>query len=355
MTIPPSGPIKLSGDLKRTFGGDSNPSLGEYYKDRVNLTGVPVRGTPISLGTFRSVTLNSLLEVITSTTSVTWTPILKTAKNIHVYVVGAGGSGGVASAESDPGIFGIDGTAAAAGGGAGGVGYVIYPQAYIPSAAVVRAGVGGSGSSASGENTGNAGSTGTSSSFTPEPSTLPRISAGGGRGGAAAWSSTPGNDVADTKSYQTGGGETPGGTATVTNIATIPNLVYGSFSGGSGGSARAEGSNPRGAAGGGGAPAFLVAHDNAKNGSFAGTDQAASGGKASEYSSFPNILETYLSNNGYSTARSLYSFDGSNGVLGVTGVSPGFGGGSGGVVRFNTGLVTSTSGGNGIILIVYEV
>jgi hypothetical protein len=345
MSIPPFGPIKIS-DLRKTFGGDDNPSLGEYYKDRVNLSGVPIRGTPISIGSFRGITVDTIVEVITSTTEVTWTPKFRNAKNVHVYVIGGGGSGGVASADVQ---FFFDGVAAAAGGGAGGLGYAVYPRIYIPTSARVRAATGGAGSFASGENTGKAGTTGGSSYFIPIQS-LPSINANGGRGGSAAWQSGFGSQTARTSDF----GTSPGGTASVSRTSQIPNLIFDTFSGGAGGDAVASGGGVRQAAGGGGAAAFLIDHDNVKNGSPA-TNNAAFGAKVSDYLSFPFILEGFLSNSGFQPIRSLYSFDGSNGVLGTSGISPGYGGGSGGVVRSNNGTVSSSSGGDGIVLIVYEL
>jgi hypothetical protein len=56
MSITPIVPISFS-DLQTEFGGENPISLGEYYKNAAtgyttNVVGVPIEGTPISLGLF---------------------------------------------------------------------------------------------------------------------------------------------------------------------------------------------------------------------------------------------------------------------------------------------------------------
>lgn len=337
MSIKASGPLSIS-NIVTEFGGNKPHSLSEYYKDKINTAGIPEVNNPIPFSAFYDKNFIEL-EVITSTTQINWVPRNKNAKNMHVYVIGAGGSGGAAVADDSGATRGV---AAAGAGGAGGLGYFVFPNKYIPRSATIRAGTGGKGASKSGRNSGIAGNFGTSSYFRSS-SPFKQIFANGGSGGGAAWWSGSGRDTAEASGAGGGGGSM---TNSSTSIPGIPNVI---INGGSGGSARASGRGTETAAGGGGAPAFLNANDNFKNGA-AGSNSNGAGAKPSDYLSTPNILTTYLENRGESSVFSLYSFNASNG----NGGNANYGAGSGGAAS-RGGTATSGNGGNGIIIIVYEI
>jgi hypothetical protein len=336
VTIKSSGsPLNLT-EVQTEFGGVVPISISEYYG---LATGLPTTGQPISMSSFYGKTF---LVVDKITSSGTWVNRNRNATYVHIYVVGAGGSGGVAYPENRT-VFLIgnqEGVGVAAGGGAGGVSYSRVAGNAITSANIVI-GTGGAGVSTSAEGAEIPGNAGSSSSFIG--SSLNMVG-GGGSGGSA-------NTVIDAQSTTASVPSTPGGTASGGNL--------GNFTGGSGGSVLVTTSNLGYGASGGGAPAF-EADDTTKNSpsiSVNASTGVSDGAKVSTYSTQPFVLGNYPASR--SQARVVGSlitdFDGSSGLLQTntsTG-SPLFGAGSGGSSQ--RGTPRSGRGGNGVVIIVYEI
>lgn len=327
MPLQSSGAITFT-DIQDEFGGVTPISLNEYY---ALASGLPTTGG-ISLNDFYS---KIFVVYETITTSRTWTPKVNLARFIHIYVVGAGGSGGHGWAASNVGTYGnTDGAAGASGGGAGGVAYSSI-AASAAGSSTVTVGVGGAGVKRTSQNGSVDGNAGTASTFVGSGLNL----RGNGGGAGLAVAATSGG----TDSGSRDGGA--GGTA----IGGSSNLT-----GGRGGNMSISGSDVIRSAAGGGAPRFMSANDGA--GTNSGNEQATAGAKASDYTSFPVILNTYITGRSQTAIinSTRTTFDASNGLInsGPTG-TPTYGAGSGGSGhRSDTG---SGSGGNGVVYIIYEV
>lgn len=330
MTIKSSGnPLNLT-EIQTEFGGVVPISLSEYYG---LASGLPTSGQPINMSTYYGKTF-IVVEQITS--NVTWAPKLNKSRFMHIFVIGAGGSGGHGWAASNVGIFGTtDGVAGGAGGGAGGVSYSILPGSTSGSANI-GIGVGGVGVSVGGGQRSIDGNSGSSSSFVGLGLNM---IAQGGAGGEASQATSGGGD-------STSGLGGTGGSASGGNTL---NLL-----GGSGGGYSVSGSDVRKSGAGGGAPRFLAGHNGTAQSST--TENTTSGAKVSLYGTYPVILTSYISNKAQTPilGASITSFDGSDGNIssGRTG-TPLYAGGSGGSgVRANN---PTGNGGNGLVIIVYEI
>jgi hypothetical protein len=168
---------------------------------------------------------------------------------------------------------------------------------------------------------------------------------GGGNGGAA---STRIDRQTTTDSVPT----TPGGTASGGNV--------GNFTGGNGGSVRISKGDLGYAASGGGALAFEANDSTSKNSAAidSTTNTASAGAKVSEYpGTYPSILNAYPASKSQSilVGSTITSFDGSDGrILTNTRTgSPAYGAGSGG--SCHRGTPASGAGGDGMVIIVYEI
>lgn len=327
MPIKSSGAISFS-DIRAEMGpaGTGSMNLGSY---RGIAPGIPTNGD-ISLSDFYGKSF-FVTEIITSGSS--WAPKLNFARFIHIFVVGAGGSGG----SSWPRSGFTDGVGAASGGGAGGVAYSRIPrsQAALSSISI---GVGGAGVRSVGESTSTQGNPGTNTTFTG--SGLVMVGNGGSRGNAA--NRTDGG----TTSISVAGAL--GGTATGGN--------QGNFTGGSSGAASISTSGVGKVASGGGAPAFQSAHNALKNAQDASGQVGTPGALVSGYGSWPTILSTYQVSRGQSAvlASNVLSFDGTSGKRNEESLDATFGAGSGGIAASGSTLY-SGRGGNGVIIIVYEI
>lgn len=328
MTIKSSGPLSLS-EIQAEFGGQNPISLTEYYGVA---SGIPTSGR-ISISDFYGKALSGdfLSEIITSSQS--WTSKNNLARFIHIFVIGAGGSGGMGWPARNVGFFGnTDGVAGAGGGGAGGVAYSIIPGGTSGSA-TVTIGAGGTGVGVGGERSAISGNAGSASSFVGLGLNM---SASGGGGGQATQATSGGGD-------STSGSGGAGGSASGGNTLNL--------TGGAGGGYSVSGSDVRTSAAGGGAPRFLSA--DAGTAASSTTDTTTAGIKVSGYSAYPTVA-TYLSNRSQPfLASTILSYDASDGNRSGASGSPTYGAGSGGVATESA--VTSGRGGNGAVIIIYEV
>lgn len=336
MTTPTSGPISLL-DIQNEFGGQTPISLNEYYS---MAAGLPANGA-ISINSFYN---KQFLVVETITSSGTWTPKLNKATNIHIFAIGAGGSGGHGWPARNVGAFGsTDGVAGASGGSAGGTSYSIIAAANAATSNVVI-GTGGAGVRVTSEDNATAGRAGTLTSFTGSGLTM--VANGGKAGGAS-------RSLGGSGAFTSGPAVT-GGTASGGNVAN--------FTGGSSGSYSCAANVNQGAgiytwssASGGGAVRFD--DSNLSNSPSANNSvRASAGAKVSNYSTVPAILSTYISGRSQTPvlSGSITSFDGSNATVTSGGTAtPTYGSGSGA-----SGAEASSftgNGGNGVVIIVYEI
>ncbi len=328
MTIKSSGPLSLS-EIQAEFGGSNPISLTEYYGVA---SGIPTSGR-ISISDFygKALSGNFLSEIITSSQS--WTLKNKLARFIHIFVIGAGGSGGMGWPARHVGPYGnTDGIAGGGGGGAGGVAYSII-SGVSSGSATITIGSGGAGVGVGGEESAISGNAGSASSFVGLGLNM---SAGGGGGGTGSQSTSGGGDG-------TSGAGGAGGSASGGNTANL--------TGGAGGGFAISGSSVRTTAAGGGAPRFSSA--DAGTAASSTTDSTTPGIKVSGYSAYPTIA-TYLSNRSQPfLASTILSYDASDGNRSGASGSPTYGAGSGGVATESA--VTSGRGGNGAVIIIYEV
>ena len=326
MAVKTSGTLSLEGDIVGEFGGARPHSLSEYYDVA---SGIPTSGS-ISISNFYGKTF-LVAEIITSSRS--WTPRYNLARFIHIFVVSAGGSGGMGWPARNVGFFGnTDGVAGAGGGGAGGVSYSVVPGTTSGSA-TITIGAGGTGVGVGGERNAISGNAGTASSFVGLGLNMSASGGGGGQGSQAT----------------SGGGDSTSGSGGAGGSASGGNTL--NLTGGSGGGYSVSGSNPRTTAAGGGAPRFLSA--NAGTAANSTTDSTTAGIKVSGYGAYPTVA-TYASNRSQPfLASTILSFDASNGNRGGASGSPTYGAGSGGVATESA--VTSGRGGNGVVIIIYEV
>lgn len=325
MTIKSTGPLSLT-EIQAEFGGNTPISLDEYYGVA---SGVPVSGQ-ISFNDFYGKTFLVYERI---TTSGSWSPRKNLARFIHIFVIGAGGSGGMGWPARNVGTYGnTDGVAGGGGGGAGGVSYsVISPPA--SGSAAITIGTGGTGVLVNGEGAAVNGNAGTASSFVGFGLNM---TAGGGSGGQGRANDDGGN----TSTSGSGGG---GGTATGGNAANL--------SGGAGGGFSVSGSGVRTTAAGGGAPRFLSS--NAGTAASSTTDSTTSGIKVSGYTSYPAIA-TYAANKSQPFLSStITDYDASNGSRSGASGAPLYGAGSGGVAVESA--TRTGKGGNGVVIIVYEI
>ena len=139
-----------------------------------------------------------------------------------------------------------------------------------------------------------------------------------------------------------------GGTATGGN--------QGNFTGGSSGAASISARGVGKVASGGGAPAFQSAHNALKNAQDASGQVGTPGALVSGYGSWPTILSTYQVSRGQSAvlASNVLSFDGTSGKRNEESLDATYGAGSGGIAASGSTLY-SGRGGNGVIIIVYEI
>jgi hypothetical protein len=330
MTLQTTGAITFQ-DLQDEFGGTTPISLSEYY---ALAAGLPTStSSPISLNDFYGKRF-IVRETITSNT--TWTPKANLARFIHIWVVGAGGSGGHGWPASNVGTYGnTDGVAGGTGGGAGGVAYSRIAASAANSSTIV-VGNGGAGVKRTSENGAVNGNAGTFSSFVGSGLNM---RGNGGGAGQSDYNTSGGND----SSSDVGG---VGGTASGGNLLNL--------TGGSGGNMSVSGDGVKRSGSGGGAPRFASTHDG--DGTNSGTEQASAGRKASDYSSFPTILNTYITGRDQAAIinSSVTDFDASDGRIssGPTG-TPVYGAGSGG--SGHPSATGSGRGGNGVVYIIYEI
>jgi hypothetical protein len=325
--IKPSGsPLNLT-EVQSEFGGAAPIAFSEYYG---LASGLPTSGQPFPMSSFYGKTF---LVVEQITTPGTWSPKLNQARFIHIFVLGAGGSG----AAVWPQRSFTDGSAAAGGGGAGGLSYSTIPRSQA-AASVIEIGSGGSPTTSTGERNYRPGSAGSRSSFTG--SGLAMISNGGSGGNA--------NGRVD------GGSTTASVVAAVGGSATGGNI--GNFTGGSGGAAFIRASNVGKVASGGGAPSFQSSHESLKNGTDASGAVGSSGASVSSYGSYPTMLNSYPISRSQSAilSSSITLFNASSGVRDGSSSSPTYGAGSGGIAT-ESSTFTSGRGGNGVVIIVYEI
>jgi hypothetical protein len=326
VSIKPSGSALTMTEIQTEFGGVAPISLSEYYG---LASGLPTNG-PISMSTTYEKTF---VVVETITASKTWTPKLNLARFIHIFTIGAGGSGGMGWPARNVGTFGnTDGVAGAGGGGAGGVSYSVIPGTTSGSA-TVTIGAGGTGVGVGGERNAISGNAGTASSFIGLGLNM---TGSGGLGGQGSQATSGGGD-------STSGSGGAGGSASGGNTLNL--------TGGLGGGYSVSGSDVRTSAAGGGAPRFLSVDAGTAVSSTTGATTV--GIKVSGYSAYPTIA-TYASNRSQPFLGSaILSFDASDGNRSGASGSPTYGAGSGGVATESA--VTSGKGGNGLVIIVYEI
>jgi hypothetical protein len=276
-----------------------------------------------------------VVETITAST-LAWIPKLNLARFIHIFTIGPGGSGAHGWPARNIGFFGnTDGVAGGSGGGAGGVAYSVISGSSTGSANITI-GVGGTGVNRTGEDGAVNGNAGTSSSFVGLGLNMVANGGGGGLGGNA---SSGGGDSASAAGGA-GGGASGGNTLNIT--------------GGSGGGFSVSGSNPQGSGAGGGAPRFLAEHNGTAVNST--TSSFTIGARVSAYGTFPTVLTSYISGRSQLPVlgATITDFDGSSGTITAGGTgSPLYGAGSGGSGAENPG--TTGKGGNGLVIIVYEI
>jgi hypothetical protein len=328
--IKPSGsPLNLT-EVQTEFGGVVPISISEYY----SLTsGLPSSGQSFSMSTFYGKTFVVVEQITTNQPS--WSPKLSKANFIHIFAVGAGGSGGHGWPARNVGFFrNTDGVAGGSGGGAGGVSYSVIPGTSSGTAAITI-GSGGAGVGRTGENGFINGNAGSASSFV---GLSLNMTASGGSGGIGSRATSGGGD--STSALGGAGGSAVGGNTL-------------NLTGGSGGGFSVSGSGVVGSAAGGGAPRFLSSH----NGTAASSTSAATtnGVRVSLYETYPAILTSYISDRSQSPilGSEVTSFDASNGSI-VGGTStPTHGAGSGGSGA--EAAISTGRGGNGIVIIIYEI
>jgi hypothetical protein len=326
MTIKSSGPLNLT-EIQAEFGGENPISLNEYYGVA---SGIPTSGA-ISFQNFYGKTF--LVSEVITTSRTGWTPRINLARFIHIFVVGAGGSGGMGWPARNVGFFGnTDGVAGGAGGGAGGVSYSII-SGRTTGSATVAVGNGGTGVGVGGERAAISGNAGSSSSFSGYGLNMIANGGGGGQGSQST----------------SGGGDTAAGVGGAGGAASGGNTS--NLTGGAGGGFSVSGRDTRTSAAGGGAPRFLTSHNGTATSSV--TDSTTAGIKVSGYGTYPDIAN-YATNRGQTFLGSSYlGFDASNGSRTGASSSPTFGAGSGGVAV--EAAFTSGRGGNGVVIIVYEI
>jgi hypothetical protein len=324
--IKPSGTPLTTTEIQTEFGDPSPISFSEYYG---LASGIPSSGA-IPMSTFYGKTF-LIIDRITS--SGTWSPRPNLARFIHIFVVGAGGSGGMAWPARNVGFFGnTDGVAGGSGGGAGGVAYSRITGTTTGSA-TVTVGTGGTGVGVTGERSAVNGNAGTTSSFIGLGLNM---SAGGGGGGLGG-QNTDGGNTSLTRVGGTGGSASGGNQSNLT--------------GGSGGGFSVSGSNPRTSAAGGGAPRFLTANNGTATNST--TDATTPGISVSSYGAYPAVAAYAAGRSQPFLGSSITDFNASAGVRGAGSAAVTYGAGSGGVAA--EAAVRSGRGGNGVIIIVYEV
>lgn len=338
MPIKPSGSPLTTTEIQTEFGGVVPISLSEYYG---LASGLPTSGQPIPMSTFYGKTF-VVVERITASGS--WSPKLNKARFIHIFAVGAGGSGGVSYPENRT-VFIIgnqEGVGVSPGGGGGGVSYSVVAGSSLTGPINVTIGVGGAGVTTSSEGAAVDGNPGTNTSFVG--SGLNMIG-GGGQGGDA-------KTKIDAQTTTESSVATPGGVASGGNT--------GNFAGGNAGSVYISTGDLGYAASGGGAVAFksgdLAFKDSAAV-STTGNQGVGAGARVSTYGTYPSILTSYPTSRSQSAilGSGITDFDGSSGLL-LTNTSTGspvYGAGSGG--SCHRGSPRSGRGGNGIVIIVYEI
>ena len=345
MPIKSSGTLSFS-NIRNEAGpaGTSSVSLSSY---RGAMAGIPLSG-PIEMSDFYGKAF-LVTEIITEDT--VWSPKINFARFIHIFVVGAGGSGGASWPKRNEGTIGTtDGVAASSGGAGAGVAYSRISSASASTANIV---IGSGGASVITTLEGNAqyGNSGTNTTFIGSGLTM--IGGGGGRGQAATNADGQSSSVS-----------TPASTGGVASGGNISN-----FTGGQGGGCYIIGTGVGRAAAGGGAIAFSSDHDSLKNAATAsinfgnvgtGTGIVTTpGSKVSDYNTYPYILSSYIENERSQTPvldSSITDFDATNGSAssGVQSVNAAYGAGSGGSCS-ETNPVRSGKGGDGVVIIVYEI
>ena len=318
MTISANNKVSFS-DIRAEYGpsGSSAMSISDYYS---HSSGLPASGE-IEMDDFRGETFD-VVDVLSTTQ--TYAARSNSARFIHIYCVGGGGSGG--ASDVDRAGFEV-GTASASGGAAGGVAKKILSNSQFGGNYSVTIGAGGAGVTSSANHfiTGNAGG---DTTFSGSHASL---TGGGGGAGNAAERSSFGSD--NSTSAASVGGTASGGST--------------NYTGGSGGQAVATTSETVSSSGGGGVN-FVVSGSNDSLPTISG--QTSAGGLASN-DALPNILTSYISDRGQTEpVRTL--FDGTDGGLN-TSLDATFGAGSGGSSA--DGGASSGDGGGGAVIIVYEV
>jgi hypothetical protein len=333
MPIKSSGTLSFS-DIRNEAGpaGTSSVSVSAY---RGAMAGIPLSG-PIEMSDFYGKAF-LVTEIITEDT--VWSPKINFARFIHIFVVGAGGSGGHGWPARNVGPFGnTDGVAGGSGGGGGGTAYSkIVASTAGPSTVII--GQGGAGVRRTSEDGYVNGNAGTDTTFVGSGLNM---TARGGKGGAGD-ADTGGAFSGENQASAAGGA---GGTASGGNVEN--------YTGGSGGNFLVRDDGPDGSASGGGAPRFGDSDPTKANDS--GLNTTSQGMKVSQYSVWPSILSSYVTERNQTPVLSStnLNFDASAGTL-VTGgtASPIYGAGSGG-----SGAESSSftgDGGDGIVIIVYEI
>lgn len=327
MPIKPSGTPLTTSEIQNEFGGSNPISLSEYYG---LVSGLPTTGQPIPMSSFYG---KDFVEVEIITSDTTWNPKTNIASFIHIFVVGAGGSG----AAVWPSRSFTDGSAAAGGGGAGGVSYsrIPGPQA---GRSTITIGTGGSATNSPDERNYIAGSRGSKSTFTGSGLVM---TANGGFGGNADGRFDGGRTTASVVAAE-------GGSATGGNI--------GNFKGGSGGTAFIRVRDVGKVASGGGAPSFQTSHNSLKNGVDASGAVGSAGARVSDYGSYPAALNSYLISRSATPvlSSSVTTFNASSGRRDASSATVTYGAGSGGIATESSERF-SGRGGNGVVIIVYEI
>lgn len=325
MTLPPSGSSISLAQIQAEFGGDNPISLSEYY----SLTaGLPDSGT-IKLSDFHSKAF-PVTEIITA--SKTWTPRPNKATYIHIFAFGAGGSGGSSEQDTSSGLFNPAGNASASGGAAGGFSYSRI-SAGSAGSSTITIGAGGAGVQSPYDHYG-LGNTGGATEFVGSGLSM---TANGGQGGRASETANVGTDY--NYSAPASGGTASGGNQL-------------NNTGGNSGSALSDHSGTEvSSASGGGCPVIDGLSGASAN---TGNSQASAGAKVSDNGSWPTYLSTYQTGRSQSVVlgSSVLSFDATPGVRNGNSSAAVYGAGSGGACG---GTHISGRGGNGVVIIVYEV
>lgn len=267
----------------------ANPilALGQVGVDDLGRVKIGDGTTPWSSLSYTTTSLQSYIQTITSSQSITVPPWATVAR---VYAVGAGGGGGGAGSSTSNQV----------GGGGGGGGAEVSIVVPVTGGETLSALIGSIGIGGSGGNSGTAGGVGGSTSLQRN---APIVYAAGGSGGAPS---------AENSSALVGGGSY-GGSLSGNPIQTTPRIPG---AGGVATSAYGYEAIPLGAITGGGAGGSA-------------TTVAGSGGQVAPYAGAPT--------QGATTAPS-----GSTGLSGASATIPGHGGGGGG-----GGITSGGNGGNG--------